>query len=446
MNRKLILILVVLLLIPTLILSACQPAAEPTEEEVEEVVEETEEVEEPEEVEETEEVEEPEETEEVVEETEEPTEEPEPEEFIFGLLMVGPYNDRGWSQAHYDAGLYVEENIPGAKMIYLDAVNTADRPGTTAAQLAEELVQQGAQLIIFNSDDMKQDAVEFTENNPDIYVIHASGDSVWEEGENYVSLDNMINTMGQMEYGKMMAGCDAALHTQNGSIGYLGPLINEETRRLVAAAKLGAEYCWENYLGNDPADLEFRVTWIGFWFNIPGVTEDPTQVANEFINTGADVIISGIDTTEALVEARKATSEGTTVYAIPYDYNGACEEAPDVCLGVPYFNWGPAYVRHITSAMDGTWESVFEWLPPDWDDINNLDTTAVGFVNGTGMSADAEPLLQQFIDELAGGLNLWTGPLNFQDGTEFLADGETATDVEIWYLPQLLEGIEGRSE
>jgi simple sugar transport system substrate-binding protein len=215
---------------------------------------------------------------------------------------------------------------------------------------------------------------------------------------------------------------------------------------LVAAAHLGAEYCWENYLGNDPADLDFRVTWIGFWFNIPGFTEDPTQVANEFINTGTDVIISGIDTTEALVEARKATSEGTTVFAIPYDYIGACEEAPDVCLGVPYFNWGPSYARHIGKAIDGSWESVFEWLPPNWDDINDPDTSAVGFIKGTGMSADAEPLLQQFIDELAGGLNLWTGPLNFQDGTEFLAEGETATDVEIWYLPQLLEGIEGRSE
>lgn len=416
MNRKLALILVVLLLISTMLLAACQPAAEPTEE-MEEVVEEPEEV-----------------------------EEPEAQEFIFGMLLVGPYNDRGWSQAHYDAGLYVEENVPGSKMIYLDVVNTADRPGTTAAQLADELVQQGAQLIIFNSDDMKQDAVEFTESNPDIFVIHASGDSVWEEGENYVPLDNMVNVMGQMEYGKMIAGCNAALHTQTGSIGYLGPLINEETRRLVAAAYLGAEYCWENYLGNDPEDLDFRVTWIGFWFNIPGVTEDPTQVANEFINNGADVIISGIDTTEALVEARKATSEGTPVFGIPYDYIGSCEEAPDVCLGVPYFNWGPAYVRHISSAINGTWESVFEWLPPDWSDINNLDTTAVGFVKGPAMSADADALLQQFIDALAGGLNLWTGPLNFQDGTEFLADGVTATDIEVWYLPQLLDGIEGRSE
>ena len=62
------------------------------------------------------------------------TEAPAPAEpFIFGILMVGPYNDHGWSQAHYEAGLYVEENIPGAQMVYLDKVNPADRPGTTPA-------------------------------------------------------------------------------------------------------------------------------------------------------------------------------------------------------------------------------------------------------------------------------------------------------------------------
>ncbi|MGQ9749299.1 MAG: BMP family lipoprotein, partial [Desulfosoma sp.] len=43
--------------------------------------------------------------------------------FVFGLLLVGPYNDKGWSQAHYDAGLYVERKIPGAKMLYIDKVN-----------------------------------------------------------------------------------------------------------------------------------------------------------------------------------------------------------------------------------------------------------------------------------------------------------------------------------
>ena len=104
------------------------------------------------------------------------------EEFTFGLLMVGPYNDHGYSQAHYDAGKYVETKIDGAKMIYVDKVNTADRPGTTPAQLASELVDQGAKLVIFNSDDMKDSANEFAEANPEIFVIHASGDTVWTEG------------------------------------------------------------------------------------------------------------------------------------------------------------------------------------------------------------------------------------------------------------------------
>jgi simple sugar transport system substrate-binding protein len=42
-------------------------------------------------------------------------------------------------------------------------------------------------------------------------------------------------------------------------------------------------------------------------------------------------------------------------------------------------------------------------------------------------------------------LNLWKGPLNLQDGTEYLADGVEATDLQIWYVPQLLEGMEGLS-
>jgi simple sugar transport system substrate-binding protein len=247
-----------------------------------------------------------------------------------------------------------------------------------------------------------------------------------------------------MEYGKMIAGCSAALSTQTGQIGYLGPLINDETRRLASSAYLGAKYCWTK-AGKDPADLKFKVTWIGFWFNIPGFTADPTQVADEFFNGGYDVVLSGIDTTEAMVEADKFSKEGKTVFAVPYDFIGSCEISPSVCLGVPYFNWGPAYLTEIGSAAEGNFVSNFQWNGPDWSDLNNPDTTAVGFVKGDGLSADAAAQVDAFIAELAGGLNLWTGPINLQDGTAYLADGEVGTDQQVWYLPQLLEGMEGQS-
>jgi simple sugar transport system substrate-binding protein len=369
------------------------------------------------------------------------------EPFIFGMLLVGPHNDLGWSQAHYDAGLYVESKIPGSKMLYLENVYSGSPayPGTTTSQLAEQLVAQGAKLIIFNSDDMKDEATKFTQAHPEIKVIMASGDQVWEQGHAYIAMPNMVNIMGRVEDMKLIAGCAAALTTQTGKIGFLGPLINDETRRTSSATYLGAKYCWTNVLGKDPAALQFKVTWIGFWFNIPGVTSDPTQVADDFFNSDYDVVISGIDTTEALVEAKKMHDAGKSDWAVSFDYKTNCSAAPEVCLGVSYYNWGPAYMKTIQSAIDGTWQSNFQWNAPDWTDINNPDTSAVGFIKGDGLSADNATKLDAFIAQLAGGLNLWTGPINLQDGTAYLTDGQVATEQQIWYLPQLLQGMEGQS-
>jgi len=252
--------------------------------------------------------------------------------------------------------------------------------------------------------------------------------------------------MGKMEYTKMMAGFAAAMTTQTGRIGYLGPLINEETRRLAASAYLGARYAWETVLKKKPEDLKFQVTWIGFWFNIPGVTSDPTQVAQNFFNTGHDVILSGIDTTEALTVAGQKKKEGKNVWAVPYDYIGACQAAPDVCLGVPYFNWGPAYIPFVKAAMSKSWKPQWLWLGPDWTNINNPDTSIVGFVPGNALPAGARPALDQFIKDLGSGtVNLFKGPLNYQDGTVFVKAGETASDKQIWHMEQLLQGMQGQS-
>jgi simple sugar transport system substrate-binding protein len=363
--------------------------------------------------------------------------------FIFGLLLVGPYNDHGWSQAHYDAGLYVEKKVTGTKMIYIDKVNPADRPGVTIPQLVDDLVGKGAKLIIANSDDMKDGAREAAKLHPNTYFLHVSGDDVL-TGK---ASKNLAKVMGRMEYGKMIAGFAAALTTRTGKIGYLGPLVNVETRRLAAAAYLGARYAWENVLKKDPKALAFQVTWIGFWFNIPGVTADPTQVAQNFHNTGYDVVISGIDTTEALVVARQKRQEGKQVWAIPYDYKGACEGAMEACLGVPYFNWGPAYVHFIKDAMEGKFKPEWLWNGPDWKDINNPDTSAVGFLAGGALSKSAQGSLDAFIKDLGTGkAQLFKGPLDYQDGKPFLKAGEVATDKQIWYMEQLLKGMAGESK
>jgi simple sugar transport system substrate-binding protein len=362
--------------------------------------------------------------------------------YIFGLLLVGPYNDRGYSQAHYDGGKYVEKTVSGTQMIYIDKVNPADRPGVTVPQLADDMVEKGAKLIIANSDDMKDGIREAAVQHPDIQFIHCSGDDAL-TGK---APKNLANLFGRMEYGKMMAGFVAAMTTKTGKIGYLGPLINEETRRLAVSFYLGAKYAYESVLKKNPADLKFQVTWIGFWFNIPGVTADPTQVVQNFFNSGYDVVGSGIDTAEAVTVAGQKRKEGNPVWAIPYDYEGACEGGTEVCLGVPYFNWGPGYVQMIKAAKSGNWKSEWLWLGPDWKDINNHDTSTVGFKVGPALEAKAKENLDAFVKNLGEGkVNLFKGPLSYQDGSVFLKEGDIASDQQIWYLPQLLKGMEGQS-
>jgi len=362
--------------------------------------------------------------------------------FTFAMLLVGPFNDRGWSQAHYDAGLYVESKLPEVKMLYLDKVNPADRPGLTMPQLVDDLVEKGARLIIANSDDMKDGIREAAKQHPDVTFIHVSGDDVLTKK----APPNLGNVMGRMEYGKMMAGFVTALTTETGKIGYLGPLINEETRRLASSSFLGAAYAWQQVRKRPLDELKFKVSWIGFWFNIPGVTADPTQVANRFFDGGYDVVISGIDTTEALVVATQKRSAGREVWAIPYDYKGACQGADEVCLGVPYFNWGPAYLTSVKSVRDGTWQQTWEWSGPDWNDINNEDTSGVGFLNGPALSTEVAAKLDSFVQGLATGkIKVFQGPIFYQDGTPFLVAGETASDQKVWYMPQLLKGMEGAS-
>jgi simple sugar transport system substrate-binding protein len=359
-----------------------------------------------------------------------------------GLIMVGPKEDHGWNQAHYESVEYAAEKL-GVEFVWFDKLNPADNPDVTLEQVVDDFAAQGVNLVIANSAEMADSTNNAATAHPEIYFIHASGDKVL-RGE---APANVSNVMGRMEYGKMMAGCAAAMTSETGKIGYLGPLIDAETRRLSNSAYLGAKYCWETVRGKDVADLSFEVVWIGFWFNIPGVTLDPTQVVNDFYNGGVDVVISGIDTTEAVVVAGQRNAAGEKVFAIPYDYVAGCSEAESVCLGVPYFNWGPEYVRFGKQVQDGNWVQEWTWVAPDWADINNPDTSIVGWVNGEALSDEGVAAVDALIAGLGdGSINLYTGPLNYQDGTVFVADGATASDEEIWYTEQLLEGMTGASK
>ncbi len=396
------------------------------------------------------------------------------DDLVFGVVLVGPNDDRGWSTSHYEAGLYVEENMPGATMLFFESLNPADSPETTLMDVVEFMVDERASVIFTTSDSFEEDTNVVAAAFPDVTFINITGSNAIAgasiaEGEHAImhelpemSPANVGNFNVYMELPRLIAGCAAALTSESGSIGYLGALINPETRRLAASSYLGARYCAENYRDDMMADdISFEVVWIGFWFNIPGVTLDPTEVATGFLDGGADVIISGIDTTEAITVAGQYMAEGNASYGVPYGNVNGCSEAPDACLGAAYYNWGPAYLDIVQRVTDGSWSQEWLWLEPKWDEINDdglytdADTSVAGYKFGDALSMETIGSLQAFAQEIhdfqtdpmhAGEMFLWSGPLNLQDGTALAGDGEAVTLLDIWFIPQLLEGMVGASE
>lgn len=371
----------------------------------------------------------------------------EAEPFIFGMILVGRSDDHGWSQTHFEGGRYVEENMPSAQMLVSESLNPIDRPDNSLEGEVEALVAQGAQLIFTASDEFTEATDTVALRFPEVTFINISGDSAL-IGD---APPNVSNVMAQMEWMKMVAGCAAGLMTETGQIGYLGPLINEETRRFAASTYLGARYCYETYRELPADDLTFVVNWIGFWFYVPDFTLDPVQVTNDFYDAGADVVISGIDTPEAIQIAGERRANGEAVFAVPFDYEESCDFAPAACLGVPYYRWGGLYTDIARQVQAGTWTQQWLWQPPVWGSSSSI----VRFAPGLGLSTQAVANLSNFISELRSFDNnpfspdvlpLWRGPLLLQDGTLYTEAGQYTNLLDVWYLPQLLDGMIGASD
>ena len=82
---------------------------------------------------------------------------PTPEKFLFGIVLVGPKNDHGWSEAHYIAAEYVKEHVPGSDFIVYESLIPGGE--VTLEQVVDDMVAQGAKLILTTSAAVEEDTI-----------------------------------------------------------------------------------------------------------------------------------------------------------------------------------------------------------------------------------------------------------------------------------------------
>ncbi|MGR3760119.1 BMP family ABC transporter substrate-binding protein [Roseobacteraceae bacterium NS-SX3] len=325
-----------------------------------------------------------------------------------GFVYVGPVGDGGWTYEHDQGRKAVEAELGDqVETVYVESV----AEGPDAERVMTQMALEGADLIFTTSFGYMDPTINVAKKFPDVKFEHATG---------YKRADNVSTYSARFYEGRAVQGTIAGMMTESNIIGYIGSYPIPEVIRGINSAYIHAKKV-------NP-DVEFKIVWAFTWFD-PAKEADAAKV---LIEQGADVILQHTDSTAPQAAAQNAGNVITFGQA-----SDMSEYAPKPRVSSIIDNWAPYYIERTKAVMDGTWESVDTW-----------HGIGEGMVE-IGEISDAVPEeVKQAALELkekiaSGEYHPFTGPLNKQDGTAWLAEGEVADDGTLAGMNFYVEGIEG---
>ena len=340
--------------------------------------------------------------------------------FNVAAVLIGPHDDGGWSQAHYEGLTYVEKNVPNVHVAYIENVPE----GADSEQVFRSLARKGFNLILGTSFGYMDPMATVAEEFPDITFIHISGYK-----SNMKNFGNLFGAMEDMKYlAGMVAGSRAKLDG-NPKLGYMATFPIPEELRLGNAFMLGAK--------KTCPECTMDVRWINTWHD-PVAEKDG---AASLFAGGADVVLTGADTP---ANADVAQAQGK--WGITYDYVGSCKV--ERCLTTIYWNWGLVYAKLVSGVIAKTYK-------PGWDyfDADSGGLGLYGFMEGQTLTKGEADLpaetLTMVKDTLAKMLkgeftrfDVFSGPIKDSTGKEVIPAGQKFVQNDLDQFPPGAKGLE----
>ena len=325
-----------------------------------------------------------------------------------GFVYVGPVGDGGWTYEHDKGRQAVEAEFGDAvETVFVESVPE----GPDAVRVMQQMALDGADLIFTTSFGYMDQTLEVAAKFPDVKFEHATG---------FKTADNVGIYSARFYEGRAVQGHIAGNLTKSNIIGYIGSFPIPEVVRGINAAYLAAKAV-------NP-DVEFKIVWAYTWFD----PAKEAEAANVLIEQGADVVLQHTDSTAPQAAAQAAGNVYTFGQA-----SDMTEYGPMPRVSSIIDNWAPYYIARTKAVMDGTWES-----DSTWDGIG-AGMVGIGEITDA-VPADVKASAEALRDAIAAGeIHPFTGPVNKQDGSVWLADGETADDGTLLGMNFYVEGIEG---
>jgi len=324
-----------------------------------------------------------------------------------GFVYVGPVGDYGWSYEHDQGRLAVEEHFGDAvETTFVESVPE----GADAERVMTDMALKGAGLIFTTSFGYMDQTINVASRFPNVKFEHATG---------YKRADNVSTYSGRFYEGRAVIGTIAGRMTKTNTIGYIASFPIPEVIRGINSAYLHASKV-------NP-DVEFKIVWVYTWFD-PAKEAD---AANALIEQGADVIMQHTDSPAAMTIAEE---RGIMAFGQASDM---LQFGPTARLSSIIDDWAPYYIARVQAVKDGTWQSA-----DTWDGIGPGMVKIGAFADS--VPADVQAEAQTMADAIASGdYHPFTGPVNRQDGTPWLAASEVAEDGVLAGMDFYVEGLEG---
>ncbi len=332
------------------------------------------------------------------------------EPLTVAFVYVAPIGDLGWTWAHDQGRLAIEEEFGDAvETLYIESVPE----GPDAERVIRDFAQKGADLIITTSFGYMDPTIAVASEFPDVEFVHISG---------YKTADNVATVFGRMYQPRYLSGLVAGKATKTNTIGYVAAFPIPEVIRGINAFTLGVREV-------NP-DAVVKVVWTNTWFGPP----EEKEAAEALLAAGADVIAQHQDTTEPQKAAADAGG-----FSIGYDSDMRAFVG-DTVLTSPIWNWGVKYVDIVRQMLDGTYEGGYQY----WGSM------ADGIVDLAPLSPLVDADTAALVDEkkaaiVAGDLDVFCGPIVGANGNTVVEAGKCLTDGEMLSMDWFVDGVEGEA-
>lgn len=339
-----------------------------------------------------------------------------PKTVNMGFIYVGPRDDYGYNQSHYEGKSEV------AKLDWVKAFDEENVPETIeVTKTMESMINlNGAQVLFPTSFGyFKPFILQTAPKYPDVEFLHCGG--LWKKGDP----TNAGSYFGYIDEPVYVSGIVAGHMSKTGKLGFVAAIPIPQVLRNINNFTMAAR--------SVNPKITTHVVFTGGWSN--PVKE--AEAANSMIDQGIDILTCHVDSPKVVIQ----TAEKRGIYCCGYHVNQEAL-APNGFLTGAQWNWGKVYTEYAEMIKAG--KTIPNFIRGGLRE-GYVKSSPYGKAVTAKAKTHADAVRKEFVD---GKMVVYKGPIKDNTGKIVIPKDKSYGQTDVWLesMNWLVEGVIGSTK